>query len=46
MFLTGQKGVDDREKDLVKENSPDVNLKVFLEIDSNADLYVILEIDL
>ena len=46
MFRTGQYGADDREKDLVKENSPDINLKVFLEIDSNADLHVILEIDL
>ena len=45
MFLTGQYGADDREKVLVKKNSPDINLKVLLEIDSNADLPVILEID-
>ena len=45
MFLTGHDGADDRERDLVKENSPDINLKVFLEVDSNADLPVILEID-
>ena len=44
MFLTGQYGADDREKVLVKKNSPDINLKVLLEIDSNADLPVILEI--
>ena len=44
MFLTGRDGADDRKRDLAKENSPDINLKVFLEIDSNVGLHVILEI--